>query len=693
MSPSVIEYIYKELAFDGSQTTNPVMQERLRLISLGHTDLIADLRHTNPGRPNTKFDVFFEKLQEVLENITAADDRRHGHAHLSKFISISDMIQRAVSTCPPGTPVPSASLVKLQFAPRNPYCQGALNFTSRLNVQFKIQRRQLRTTHPDSHFCNAQFKYLKSFAVEEAERCMMVCCDDKAKVPIGDPGASVSTGVRGKKSIVPTSSTLIALDHDMTRCSLTPSVVLQCEVPKSVDKSFVRGKVFIVLNDSIFQTASPFRHAAFLSKMMLSSGNDPKPMLLKFTDGGVDQRNTLEAVKLANICLFKEFNLDLLIHVRSAPGHSYTNPAERVMSILNLGLQNVSLERKPCEKKIEDALKNKNSMAEVRAFHEENPNFRIRQGWTESLEEVKRTIQNRFIRLKLKDEPVQVLDPLSDQDIEVMKRHLRELFPDMDLTKLQKTHTRKIKSYQDWLDRHCKSTQYVFQIKKCDNVSCCIPPRNPQPSWLPDPQLDATGEHYLPYSEVRGKETTEKDRPTLKLLKKKKPQVPAEEPAEGVDCSTVLTNTCKNVDVLGYIEEPQSKPSLCTVQNARSIVECIECRKPRVVYSKYRLTERQQYSIVCDLSELEYTCGSPILPPSNPLYKPVMARSTITCESPVELSYYRSGLGHADLCSYCCGEGEVNQELLQKFKTVLLICESCILLGKDIITQRPYGKC
>lgn len=66
---------------------------------------------------------------------------------------------------------------------------------------------------------------------------MMVCCDDKAKVPIGDPGAAVSTGVRGKKSIVPTSSTLVALDHDMTRCSLTPSVVLQCEVHKNVDRS------------------------------------------------------------------------------------------------------------------------------------------------------------------------------------------------------------------------------------------------------------------------------------------------------------------------------------------------------------------------------------------------------------------------------------------------------------------------
>ncbi|XP_062616566.1 uncharacterized protein LOC134278262 [Saccostrea cucullata] len=551
LSPSVVEYIYKELAFDGSQTTNPIMQERLRLISLGHTDLIADLRHTNPGRPNTKFDVFFEKLQDALEDITAADDRRHGNAHLSEFISVSDMIQRAASTCPPGTPVPSASLVKLQFAPRNPYCQGALNFTSRLNVQFKIQRRQLRTTHPDSHFCNAQLKYLKSFAVEEAEQCMMVCCDDKAKVPIGDPGTAVSTGVRGKKSIVPTSSTLVALDHDMTRCSLTPSVVLQCQVPKSVDKSFVRGKVFTVLNDSVFQPASPFRHAAFLSKMMQNSEN-LKPILLKFTDGGVDQRNTLEAVKLANVCLFKEFNLDLLIHARCAPGHSYTNPAERVMSILNLGLQNVSLERTPCEKKIEDGLKNKNSMAEIRTFHEENPNLGVRKAWTESLEEVKRTIQNRFIRLKLKDEPIQVLDPLSDEDIEVLKRHLKELFPEMDLTKLQKTHTKKVKSYQAWMDRHCKCTQYVFQIKKCEDVACCIPPKSPLPSWLPDPQLDATGDHYLPYSEVRGQETTEKDRPTLKLLKeKKKKPVPIdstentlvntanqEESTDGQECST-----------------------------------------------------------------------------------------------------------------------------------------------------------
>lgn len=84
-------------------------------------------------------------------------------------------------------------------------------------MQFKIQCRQLRAAHMDSHFCNAQFKYLKAFAIEEKEKCTLTCADDKEKVPIGEPGLSVSTGVRGKRSIVPTISTLVALGHDMKK--------------------------------------------------------------------------------------------------------------------------------------------------------------------------------------------------------------------------------------------------------------------------------------------------------------------------------------------------------------------------------------------------------------------------------------------------------------------------------------------
>ena len=70
---------------------------------------------------------------------------------------------------------------------------------------------------------------------------------------------------------------------------------------------------------------------------------------MKYMDGGTGQRKTLESVKIASICLYKELDLDFIIVARCAPGHSYMNPAERIMSILNLGLQNVATERAPCD--------------------------------------------------------------------------------------------------------------------------------------------------------------------------------------------------------------------------------------------------------------------------------------------------------------------------------------------------------
>jgi len=93
-------------------------------------------------------------------------------------------------------------------------------------------------------------------------------CNDKTKVPIGEPGFAVSTGVRGKQTIAPTSTTLVAGDHDMTKASITLTVILQCNIPDTVVSSFVRGKVTVTLNDSVFQASNPFRHAVALSKLL-----------------------------------------------------------------------------------------------------------------------------------------------------------------------------------------------------------------------------------------------------------------------------------------------------------------------------------------------------------------------------------------------------------------------------------------
>ena len=195
---------------------------------------------------------------------------------------------------------------------------------------------------------------------------MVFCCDDKAKVHVGEPTAPVSTGVRGRTSIVPLSTTLEALDHDLHKSSLTPNIVLKCDIPVTIDRSFVQRNVYYTVSNSVFQLSSPFRHGVML-KHVVSSLPDMPSVLMKYSDGGTDQRNNLESVKIATICLFKELDLDLLITVRCAPGHSYVNPAERIMSILNIALQNCATERFSCDDpSLENQLKKCHSMADIR---------------------------------------------------------------------------------------------------------------------------------------------------------------------------------------------------------------------------------------------------------------------------------------------------------------------------------------
>ncbi|CAB4387214.1 unnamed protein product [Rhizophagus irregularis] len=74
-----------------------------------------------------------------------------------------------------------------------------------------------------------------------------------------------------------------------------PSVIFFISIPNNISESFYNGQVF---------------HQIL------------PPILCLYTDGGPDHRS-----------------------VHMAPNHSWTNPAEWVMSTLNIGLQGVALKR------------------------------------------------------------------------------------------------------------------------------------------------------------------------------------------------------------------------------------------------------------------------------------------------------------------------------------------------------------
>lgn len=580
-----------------------------------------------------------------------------------------------------------------------------------------MQRRQLRVSHADEHFCAAQFRYMKELAMKLKDiNSLLLFCDDKAKIPLGEPGCSISTGVRGKKCIAPCSTTVAALDHDVShKGCITPSVYMQCSVPDDISKSFYRGAVTVVVNDSVFQSSNPFRHAAALVKQVRKNECSPS-VVMKFSDGGTDQRNTLEAVKVSLICVFRELNVDLLIAARCAPGQSWTNPVKRVMSILNIGLQNCALERTAGCEEDEKLLKPCGGMDDIRKAAQKDP--RVKDVWQTSVAQCLSTVANRLSRLSLKSEPVVVVKPTEECEIESLQRHIAFLFPTLDKDKLTKVYTSRNHEYVRFIESHCRERQYSFQIRKCTNVNCCGARQSPEERlhWLPDPMLDPNnGEHFLPFSQVYGTETTERDRPTLNAKKATKRKI-------NINSDTTVMEEAQDIRQFGetsavHIEDDNaSKPpaskqtaavhvdrtdkpdgsadaSLFTAQHAQAIVCCVDCRKPRIIYCKQRMGSRQLLLLATQMSEYEYTCGSPASLPNLPLYGKIHMRINITCESKVEIPYYSLSLGRADLCCHCGEDGAiVDADLKKSFKTVLPLCEKCSSAGEKTTTLRPYGK-
>ena len=83
-------------------------------------------------------------------------------------------------------------------------------------------------------------------------------------------------------------------------------------------------------------------------------------------------------------------------------------------------------------------------------------------------------------------------------------RQISELFPDLDVTKLQKVHIEKSVSYNKWKEGHRRERKYTFQIKTRNDKKCCLPSKMPSEmlKWLPDPVLAEDRDHFKKCNEV-----------------------------------------------------------------------------------------------------------------------------------------------------------------------------------------------
>jgi hypothetical protein len=127
--PVVLRSIYRELTGDtsGSATSDEAaIDDRLKeALSFEDVDILVDLRELNEGK-TSKYDIFWSKCKEYLQECTAVPDRRHGDiSFMAKAISTRDLIDQVSQQCPEGCAIPSEKWVNLNFCPRNPRAKSS----------------------------------------------------------------------------------------------------------------------------------------------------------------------------------------------------------------------------------------------------------------------------------------------------------------------------------------------------------------------------------------------------------------------------------------------------------------------------------------------------------------------------------------------------------------------------------------
>ena len=362
------------------------------------------------------------------------------------------------------------------------------------------------------------------------------------------------------------------------------------------------GSVFVGLKDAVIQPSSPFRHMCELYQI-INNLPSVKPVLFIYTDGGPDHRLTYLSVKLSLVCLYLKLNLDYLCAGRTAPFHSWRNPVERIMSILNLGLQCVGVARQAMPVEYEEVNKC-NSLKALRNIVSRKSG--IVEAVKNCLSPLKSLLSSVFCRLKLHDDYISVYEAASVSEISDFWTVLIALDATLkEGDKLHKDDLHLHPNIQEFLTHCCKSSKYTFDIIKCGTSSCkiCKPVRLPfhvfqKLRHIPHPVLGKDN-HYKPFSDVYNEETTDNCPSLLIDIKKKKNSLP----------------------FYGYLQH---------VKNAQIVIQCSECDKWRLVFSKYKLSSEERQELQAILDSFIYTCGSQKMWKLEFMHVMILSRSYIT---------------------------------------------------------------
>jgi hypothetical protein len=609
------------------------------------------------------FQPFIDAVKVIIaqDQLHVADSRRHSTmatgmasgstiGYLPIAISVSDLHRKATSVLEAGSiedshKIPSLEWLRLQFQPSNPFSHMARKFTGRFPLMLSTQERTRRKANADAYYVICLHKYMRSFAMLHSENVLMIGMDDKAKIPVGEPGFRKAAIERNRRHIGSTTGEAKerskAADHDQSsHFSLTPSAYLFHDIPRSESQTIYKGQAVIVLKNAVFEASNAQRHAAELMKtisfydrqyrrstrgqatiaMGIKSPMERSVLVLN-SDGGPDHNCRFFRAIIWDLLVCQELDLDMLIHYRCYGNGSYINPVERVMAPLSAALSGVCTERIAYpDEKIEKLLSGSNSMNALRAENDRQQHFgesiSISEATSLSLSNVINDLEQTFSRTMYDQKFFLVGEKATASDLKQVESALREFYPDYNPKKCRWGDYEKLGG--DSLNlyellrcpEHCNRTMYCFQFKKCGNLSgCrfgfCKPVRMDLETFasmkfvpMPSPDPDRDGK-YVPFAKASERADTY--------------------------CPSVMRNAQPVKEQLKVNfttgSHPDDLPRLLVNKKARAWVLCTSCSKPRLIYSDSPLTEKS-LMLLRDLEETsQFVCGNEFVPADHILHR------------------------------------------------------------------------
>ena len=201
------------------------------------------------------------------------------------------------------------------------------------------------------------------------------------------------------------------------------------DIPDDVSSSWYTGQVLIGLKEGAFEPSSPHKHVTELHEAMVERNSlVDKSLLFLYCDGGPDHRLTYLSVKLSLISFFLKNDLDYLCACRTAPFHSWRNPA------VNLGLQCVGLMQEKMTDEQEAAIASSNNLSQLRSVAEKKPE--IKSAILDSIAPVKILLTTVCQRLALHEKKFAMFTAAPEEKLRDVWSDLQTIDPMLEYGKV-----------------------------------------------------------------------------------------------------------------------------------------------------------------------------------------------------------------------------------------------------------------